>query len=349
MAIPLKERCCRNPDCDLYGKAGADNIRPHNWLKTKRGKRRRYRCRECGSSSVSTAGTAYHRLRASRDEFDWACDMSARGVSPSDIAYIFNHTTNTINRWLERARKASIDFQDKHLHDFPINELQADEIKTFEGKRKSVTWIMTMMEVSTRLWSSSGIGKRNRKNIRKLITDTFDRGNYRGRPLFTTDGYSQYGKVLKRHYGYSCLHAQIIKKMKKNRVTKVDERIIIGEPWQIADALECSEDSEKLNTSFIERLNLTIRRGISYLQRKTPAHARRSRELFHQLEFFRCYYNFIRPHMALRFGKEYYTPAMVTGIAKRKITWREIMEGRAAGIFLTLLFWNWQDDEILAA
>lgn len=57
----------------------------------------------------------------------------------------------------------------------------------------------------------------------------------------------------------------------------------------------------------------------------------------------------IRPHSAMKFGKEYYTPAMVAGIATRKITWREIMDGRTAGIFLVLLFWNWQDEEMLAA
>ena len=50
----------------------------------------------------------------------------------------------------------------------------------------------------------------------------------------------------------------------------------IGTSNQLKYALFHSEDSSTLNTSFIERLNLTIRRGCAYLNRKTPGHARAS-------------------------------------------------------------------------
>lgn len=102
-------------------------------------------------------------------------------------------------------------------------------------------------------------------------------------------------------------------------------KVIIGSKQQINDALENSEDSENLNTSFIERLNLTIRRNVAYLNRKTPAHARRPERLFGQLEVQRCYYNFMRPHMILKFGSETYTPAMMANISNHKVTWREVL------------------------
>ena len=111
------------------------------------------------------------------------------------------------------------------------------------------------------LWLSTCIGKRTYKNIRLLFRDAFDKGFSEGKVFITTDGYRPYGWVLKRLYGLGCLYGQVAKKWKKNRVTKVSRKIVIGERWQIKDALECSEDSEKLNTSFIERLNLTIRRA----------------------------------------------------------------------------------------
>jgi transposase InsO family protein len=63
-----------------------------------------------------------------------------------------------------------------------------------------------------------------------------------------------------------------------------------------------SEDSSKLNTSFIERLNLTIRQGSAYLFRRTICHARSKEHLEDHLELIRCYYNFVRPHRALKFG-----------------------------------------------
>jgi len=79
----------------------------------------------------------------------------------------------------------------------------------------------------------------------------------------TTDGFHLYSWVLKRMLGSASLFEQVAKKRKKNRITKVDRKVIISSKEQIADALECSEDLQDLNTSFIERLNLTIRRNTS--------------------------------------------------------------------------------------
>jgi hypothetical protein len=52
-----------------------------------------------------------------------------------------------------------------------------------------------------------------------------------------------------------------------------------------------SEDSSKLNTSFIERLNFTIRQGSAYLFRRTIYHARWKEHFDDHLELIRCYYN----------------------------------------------------------
>ena len=85
-----------------------------------------------------------------------------------------------------------------------------------------------------------------------------------------------------------------------------------------------SEDSSKLNTSFIERLNLTIRQGSAYLCRRTICHARWKERLEDHLELLRCYYNFIRPHRALKFGLEVRTPAMQAGLVSRRLSFREV-------------------------
>ena len=85
-----------------------------------------------------------------------------------------------------------------------------------------------------------------------------------------------------------------------------------------------SEVSSKLNTSFMERLNLTIRQGSAYLCRRTTCHARWQERLEDHLELLRCHYNFVRPHRALRFGREVRTPAMQAGLTTRRLTFREI-------------------------
>ena len=83
---------------------------------------------------------------------------------------------------------------------------------------------------------------------------------------------------------------------------KVERRAVLGEGWRLEQALHDSEDSVKLNTSFVERLNLTIRQSAAYLGRRTICQARRKKQLEDHLELLRCYYNFVRSDGALKFG-----------------------------------------------
>ena len=88
--------------------------------------------------------------------------------------------------------------------------------------------------------------------------------------------------------------------------------------------------AHQLNTAFIERLNLTIRQGSAYLGRRSPCHARSRQHLDDHLELLRCYYNFVRPHMALKFGKQMLTPAMQARLVSKRLTFREIFTAVAA-------------------
>ena len=97
-----------------------------------------------------------------------------------------------------------------------------------------------------------------------------------------------------------------------------------GLEWKLERARERSEDSVKLNTSYVERLNLFTRRSISYLHRKTPAPMRNPHLLAGAVELTRCIYNFVRPHASLKFGPVTRTPAMQAGLTKRPLTLREI-------------------------
>ena len=101
-----------------------------------------------------------------------------------------------------------------------------------------------------------------------------------------------------------------------------------------------SEDFRTVNTSFIERLNLTIRQGSFYLSRKTLSHARQNYLLESNLDLFRCYYNFKRQHLALKFGTFIKTPAMQAGLTSRPLTFREIFSERLAVLLIFFIFYN---------
>jgi transposase InsO family protein len=58
--------------------------------------------------------------------------------------------------------------------------------------------------------------------------------------------------------------------------------------------------SGRLNTAFIERVNLTVRHGVSALARRTWATAQQAPQLLAHVEWWRAYYHFVRPHASLR-------------------------------------------------
>jgi hypothetical protein len=141
----------------------------------------------------------------------------------------------------------------------------------------------------------------------------------RGLILVTTDGFKFYARVIHEILGPCCICAQVIKTWRNDRVASIEQRLVIGTDWQLQEALTQSEDSDRLNTSFIERLNLTIRQSSAYLARRSLSYARYKERLEEHLELVRCHYNFLRPHAALRFGTA--TVRVRSSHAARNILW----------------------------
>ena len=193
----------------------------------------------------------------------------------------------------------------------------------FETDRRPA-WVFAAIEVWSRLWTSTVVGRRSYRNTLALVRDVASRMTFVTGLLIVTDGFKFYGTVIRRVFGPAALYAQVIKTRRHDRVVRVDRRAVIGAAWRFDEALTHSEDSSTVNTSFIERLNLTIRQRSAYLSRRTLSHARATDTLEAHLDLLRCYYNFVRPHGALKFGRETRTPAMQAGLATRRLTLRDI-------------------------
>jgi len=114
----------------------------------------------------------------------------------------------------------------------------------------------------------------------------------------------------------------------------------LGTQADLSLALQGMGFSGRLNTAFIERVNLTIRHAIAALARRTWATAQQSSQLLANLEWWRAYYHFVRPHESLRVafaeprergGKRlaqryrHQTPAMAAGRTTRRWTAREVL------------------------
>ena len=171
----IDERACGKPGCDNFGKPGL-NIVGHGWFVTTSGRRRRYRCTVCGGPLSTTTGTAYRGLRCSRREFDQVASLRVEGVSISATARVTGHSRTTIARWLERAATAAACFNHRLLRDFDVIELQADARCTFIGSKRRTLWLFATIEVCSRLWAGSVLGRRSHRNTKAAINDVILRG-----------------------------------------------------------------------------------------------------------------------------------------------------------------------------
>jgi transposase-like protein/IS1 family transposase len=303
---------------------GVGSIIRHGFYQTTSRKRRRYLCRSCGKTFCSNAGTPYYRLQHQRATFDEVATLSVEGLNKSAIARVKQIAWNTVARWLEKAAHSCRRFNDRRIATLAVAELQADEIRTIVGSKEHPIWIFTTIDVWSRLWPATVVGRRSYQNTLALFQDVVSRMNLERVPLIATDGFEFYKRVVRRILGPACLYGQVIKTRRNDRIIKVERRMLIGDTWRFEETLRDSEDSSKLNTSFVERLNLTIRQSSAYLFRRTICHARWKERLEDHLELLRCYYNFVRPHRALKFGGEMRTPAMQAALTTRRLTLREI-------------------------
>ncbi len=321
---------CPNLKCPQHGQA--KQVIRFGFYCLKRGRRRRYRCGSCGKTYGRTTHTLYHRLRASQPRIARVAAMSVEGMSRAAIARVEHIDPHTVDRWLGRASAMAERFNATMTHNVLVHELQADELQTLASQQGQPTWVFTTIEVWSRLWVSTVVGARTAHNAKQLLHDTVTRGDIAEDCLVTTDGYQPYTRVMRELLGDICVYAQVVKTLRHNQVVKVTQKLIIGTSEQLEQALFRSEDSTTVNTSFIERLNLTVRHCCAYLARRRLSHARGEEHLTAQLELVRCFYNFIRPHRALQFGKVIRTPAMQAGLAARRLRFRDIFRSTATRV-----------------
>lgn len=319
----MPTQCCPTEQCRQTGSSDARTIR-HGFFRTRCGRRRRYRCLDSGRTFSSRLDSAYFRLRCSSIRFDRVAMLSVEEMSRAAISRVESISWNTADRWISRANKYASQFNQYMIKEVELVELQADELKTFTTRKACLIWIFTGIEMNSRLRLSTVIGRRSYRNTLTLFNDMLSRGNISAKPLITTDGFALYQRVIRRLFGIYCIYAQVMKAWRKDRVIKVDLRAIIGSSQQVSRALANSDDSETINTSFIERLNHTLRQSLAALAQKSSSHPRCNQRLQKHLGLARCYYSSIRRHASLVFGRKQRTPAMVAGPTSRVLGFHDV-------------------------
>jgi integrase-like protein len=138
----------------------------------------------------------------------------------------------------------------------------------------------------------------------------------------------------------SLIYGQVKKSYRRRKLVRVSQVMRLGTEAALTAALQKLGLSGRLNTAFIERVNLTVRHGVAALARRTWATSQQASQLLAHLEWWRAYYHFVRPHQALRVRLEQprarggklleqryrqRTPAMAAGRTHRRWTTREVL------------------------
>jgi len=85
------------------------------------------------------------------------------------------------------------------------------------------------------------------------------------------------------------IYGQVKKSYRRRRLIRVSPVMRLGTEAALTTALQGLGFSGRLNTAFIERVNLTVRHGIAALARRTWATAQQSPHLLAHLEWWRAY------------------------------------------------------------
>jgi hypothetical protein len=112
------------------------------------------------------------------------------------------------------------------------------------------------------------------------------------------------------------------------------QRIVYGDPIEVMKLLGV-DSGGKINTAYIERLNLTIRNSLARFVRKSMNCSKILGRHTHAMNFFQAWYNFVKPHKSLRIrvdlGRKKWmkrTPAMAEGLTDHVWTIKELMTFR---------------------
>jgi len=104
-------------------------------------------------------------------------------------------------------------------------------------------------------------------------------------------------------------------------------RIVYGRTEEIQALLDSLR--QKINTPFVERINLTLRHLLSRLHRKTLCFTKQRECLVHHLHLALTYYHFTRYHASLRVALLEPLPTRGSGSPKK---WQPRTPAMAAGL-----------------
>lgn len=215
---------------------------------------------------------------------------------------------------------------------------------------------LTAIKTDTRLFLSHHEGSRTTDDAIALFRDVEKRRSIHSPiPVFTSDDWDAFEEGLVNVYGslkqplyrgrgrkplpilipYMDLkYAQVCKKRKNGQVVEVVQRVVFGDTEEVLKLLG-ADYGGKINTSYAERFNLTVRNSLARFIRKGMNYSKDVKMHSRAIDFLQAWYNFVKPHKSLRIevnqGNRKWmkrTPAMAEGLTDHIWTLEELLTFR---------------------
>jgi len=288
----------------------------------------------------------------------------AEGMGMRATARVFEVDPNTVLQWLVEAAEQLQAFSASFLCDVHVRQLQLDELyavlrgvkdgeisaeQAIKRLERSRHWVWTAIDPESKLLLAIKVGPRTLEMAQRVVHQVAQRLAPNCVPACFSDGFKGYLPALVGHFGCwvhperrqatgpwpkprwmplsELLYAQVIKQYRRMRVVRVKHWVVFGTLGAIEQVLAVY--GWKINTAFVERLNLDIRQRVAAVGRRVNTLCKGEDGLQHQLALFRVYHNFVLPHTSLR--QPLLAPEATNGSGSVKV-WHPCTPALAAGL-----------------
>jgi IS1 family transposase len=351
---------CPNRACIYYGRRFWRSLLVKNG--STRGQKQA-RCQACGRSVALTYATAYFDLDAEPALFDTVIRALAEGNGLRATGRIVQIDKDTVASWLQRAAAHCRIVMLYLWEALSVTECQLDELWSFVHTKErhlptakclcdsyGDAWIWVAFAPVWRLVLAFVVGKRTQASANQLLSRVVHVTDDHI-PFFTSDQLAEYRIALLHTYGQwyqppcqgrrgphpkmrrvarpDLLYAQVVKQRQHGQVVAVSSKVVFGDEATVTERLAASCVSNTINTSFVERDNLTLRQHTRRLTRDTNGFSKDSGWLETHLWLVMAYYHLVLPHASLATAAVVPEPTRGSGSARR---WLPVTPAMAAGI-----------------
>src|SRR5215472_9405441 len=348
--VDTSDHFCPDRDCGYGGWLGLGNITSNGHPSG--GPWRQLHCTGCGGYCQETHGTPLHGKRVAPDLLVWAVGALAEGLGIRAVARVFEVDPNTVLQWLVEVADHATAFARYFLHDVRVTQVQLDELfallsavktgevseaEAVERLSRSPHWVWGAIDPVTKVLLAIDVGDRTLAMAQRVVHQVVQVLAPGCVPLFLTDGFKEYTTALLTHSGHwvqpprrqatgpvpkprwlplpQLLYAQVIKTTRRRRFVDVTHRVAFGTIEAVNQVL--SPLGWHINTSLVERVNLSLRQHVAAIGRRVATLCKGEAGLRQQLALYHVYYNFCLPHASLRQPLPQPLPTHGTGSAKR--------------------------------